>query len=140
MDFYSILKHFHSGWAYVTLLMAILFFFVVGYYLINKRPTTTSLKKISFFTTLTLHIQLLAGLALYFVGPYSKWTEDTMSNATLRFHSVEHPLMMFAAVILITIANSKLKKSEHITWTILLLSLLALVCILSRIPWNTWMN
>ena len=33
---YNFFKQFHSGWAYLTLLMGILFFLMLGYYAINK--------------------------------------------------------------------------------------------------------
>ena len=64
-----------------------------------------------------------------------------MKDETNRLYAMEHPLMMFAAVILLTIANSKLKKSEStVPMASFILGLLALIFVLSRIPWNAWMN
>ncbi|MBA5629398.1 hypothetical protein [Moheibacter lacus] len=137
---YKILQHFHSGWAYLTLTMGVLFFVLVGYYAINKKARNNFISKISFFTTLTFHLQLVIGVVLYFVSPYAKWTENTMKDETNRLYAMEHPLMMFAAVVLITIANSKLKKSEVVKMTPAILGLLALACVVSRIPWDAWLS
>lgn len=140
MSFYKILQHFHSGWAYLTVLMGILFFLMVGYYVINKKFRNKTITKFSFFTTLTFHIQLVIGVLLYFQSPYAKWTSETMSDPTNRLYAMEHPLMMFAAVLFITIANSKLKKSVVVPMSVGVYVLLALICLLSRLPWAAWLG
>ncbi|MFA5620165.1 MAG: hypothetical protein WDA08_07670 [Weeksellaceae bacterium] len=131
---------FHSGWAYLTILMGVLFFVVIGYYAINKKARNNLINKLSLFTVLTFHIQMILGVILYFLSPYSNWNENTMKDSALRLMSVEHPLMMFAAVIFITIANSKLKKSEQVKMSSAILSLIALACMLAMIPWDTWLS
>lgn len=136
---YNILKHFHSGWAYLTVLMAVLFFVMVAYYAFGKKNRDARLTKLSFFTTLTFHIQLIVGVLLYFFSPFAQWTADTMKDSTNRLFAMEHPLMMFAAVILITVANSKLKKSEEVKTGSFVLVLIALLLTLSRIPWSQWL-
>jgi hypothetical protein len=140
MNAYSILKHAHSGWAYLTVLMAIIFFLAVSFYALNKKSKDNTITKISLYTTIVFHIQLLMGIVLYFLSPHAKWVEDTLSDDTKRLYALEHPLMMFAAVIFVTVANSKIKKSETIKIPVAILSLIALACILSRIPWDVWMN
>ena len=140
MNAYQIFQHAHSGWAYLTVLMAIVFFLTVSFYALNRKLKDNTITKISFFTTVIFHIQLLIGVVLYFLSPYAKWTENTMKDETNRLYAVEHPLIMFAAVILITVANSKIKKSETIKIPVAILSLFALACILSRIPWEAWLN
>ncbi|HLV23762.1 MAG TPA: hypothetical protein VKY36_03155 [Moheibacter sp.] len=137
---YNFLQNFHSGWAYLTLLSGVLFFVMVGFYAINKKARNNFITKLSFFTTLAFHVQLIVGVLLYFVSPYAKWTANTMKDETNRLYAMEHPLMMFAAVILITVANSKLKKSESVQMTPAILGLLALACVMSRIPWDAWLN
>lgn len=140
MSFYQIIQHFHSGWAYLTVLMAIIFFLAVSYYALNKKQRDNTIRKISFYTTLVFHVQMVAGVILYFVSPYAQWTENTMKDDTSRLYALEHPLIMFAAVILITVANSKIKKSENIKIPIAILGLFALACVLSRIPWDAWLG
>ncbi len=140
MSFYQIIQHLHSGWAYLTVLMAILFFLAVSMYAMNKKTKDNTITKISFFTTLVFHIQMVVGIILYFVSPYAQWTENTMKDETSRLYALEHPLIMFTAVILVTVANSKIKKSETIKLPVAILVLLALACVLSRIPWNAWLS
>lgn len=139
MSLYQILQHFHSGWAYLTVLMGLLFVVLVSYFAFSDRERTVGITKLGFFTTLTFHIQLLVGIVLYFVSPYAKWTEHTMSDATNRFYAMEHPLMMFAAVVLITVANAKLKKGEKVSKSSAIFGILAFVVLLSRIPWDAWL-
>lgn len=137
---YNFLQNFHSGWAYLTLLAGVLFFVMIGYYAINKKARNNFITKLSFFTTLIFHIQLIAGIVLYFVSPYAQWTENTMKDPINRLYAMEHPLMMFAAVILITVANSKLKKSDVVKMSPAILGLIALACVVSRIPWDAWLG
>jgi len=137
---YKFLQNFHSGWAYLTLLAGVLFFVMIGYYAINKKARNNFITKLSFFTTLTFHIQLIIGVILYFVSPYAQWSGDTMKDPTNRLYAMEHPLMMFAAVVLITVSNSKLKKSETVKMAPAILGLLALACVVSRIPWDAWLG
>ena len=66
-----------------------------------------------------------------------------MKDSLLRFSSVEHPLIMIIAVILITIGFSKHKKKETGNAkfkTIAIFYAIALILILSRIPWGSWFS
>ena len=135
---YTILKHFHSGWAYLTVLAAVVFFVMIGYYAINKKARDSGITKMSLIVTIIFHVQLLVGVILYFVSPYAKWTSETMKDATSRHYAMEHPLMMFAAVIFVTVINSKLKKSETVKMPLAIMALVALALVLSRIPWDVW--
>lgn len=139
MSLYQILLQFHSGWAYLTLLMGVLFVLMVSYFAFSNKVKTAGILKLSFFATLTFHVQLLAGVILYFVSPYAQWTENTMSDSTSRLYAMEHPLMMFAAVVLITVANAKLKRGEFVPKASAILGIIALLLVLSRIPWDAWM-
>lgn len=134
------LQKFHSGWAYLTLLMGIALVIALAYYAFGKKTKDTNIRRISLIATLVFHIQLLMGILLYFLGPFSKFTDQTMKNSELRLYAMEHPLMMFAAVVLITVANSKVKKSDKIQVSTFVLALIALVLVLSRIPWTAWFS
>lgn len=138
MDFYSILKHFHSGWAYLVIIGALFLFLCLSYFMISKKEATPNLKKVSFFTTLIFHIQLIAGAILYLLSPYSKWTENTMKDDVSRLYAMEHPLMMFTAVVFITIVNSRIKKYPEVKLSNMVLVALAIGCMLVVIPWHTW--
>ena len=136
MNAYQIIQQAHSGWAYLTVLMAIVFFLAASLYALNKKLKDKAITKISFYTTLVFHVQLLLGVVLYFLSPFAKWTENTMKDETNRLYAMEHPLIMFAAVIFVTVANSKIKKNEMIKVPTAILTLFALACVLSRIPWE----
>ncbi|HUH35016.1 MAG TPA: hypothetical protein VL022_04215 [Moheibacter sp.] len=134
------LQKFHSGWAYLTLLMGFVFLIALAYYAFSKKSRDTTIRRISLFTTLVFHIQLLMGVLLYFLSPIAKWSDETMKNSELRLYAMEHPLMMFAAVIFITVANSKVKKSETVQPMTVVFALIGLALVLSRIPWNAWLG
>lgn len=138
MDFYTILKEFHSGWAYLVITAGLVLFLALSYYITKKKTVGKSLLRISFFTTLIFHIQLVLGVILYILSPYSKWGETTMSDDILRLYSVEHPLMMFASVMFITIVNSRLKKFPQVRFSNMLLVAAAIACVLAMIPWHAW--
>ncbi len=64
-----------------------------------------------------------------------------MKDPNLRLYIVEHPLMMIIAVALITVGYSKHKKKLTSTPKFKLLAIfytLALLVVLSRIPWGNW--
>ena len=64
-----------------------------------------------------------------------------MKDSSARLLAVEHPIVMILAIVLITIGWSKHKKqvkSESKFKTFTIFYGLALVLILSRIPWSNW--
>lgn len=139
------LKNVHSYWAYLVLL--ILIFAVVNAIigLIQKKQFTDKDLRIGLFTLIVSHIQLLIGLAWYFMSPwFEALTNDAstvMKTKEVRLLAVEHPSMMIIAIILITIGWSKHKKkttSEGKFKTFAIFYGLGLLVILSRIPWSNW--
>ena len=138
---YPFIKTFHCLWAYVVVLSSLLLFAMVLYHFITKKPVTKGLKKISFYTVLSFHIQFLVGVALYIASPLIEgyWNNMNMKDSTIRLFTVEHPFMMFTAVILITIANVKLKKAPIIKVSTLIFIILALLCFY-MIPWTMWLQ
>ena len=66
---------------------------------------------------------------------------EAMKNSELRKVLVEHPLVGIIAITLITIGFSKHKKKTTDTdkfKTIAIFYVVALILILSRIPWSQW--
>ena len=138
---YSFLLQFHSGWAYLVLLLSILMLLASLYHYFTKRPLHRNMRKVFFYTVLSFHIQFLVGLVLYIISPKIKsfWEAGTaMSDSSHRLLTLEHPLMMFTAVILITIANAKLKRKDLVTVSPLIFIALACICFY-MIPWTQWM-
>lgn len=140
-SFYSFIKEFHSGWAYLVLFLSILMLALVLYHFFTKKPLQRNIRKIFFYTVLTFHIQFLVGVIMYIISPLIKgfWSmESPMGNSEARLYIIEHPLMMFTSVILITIANAKLKKSETVKISPIIFLVIALLCFY-MIPWSQWL-
>ena len=138
---YEFIQKFHSGWAYLALLL--LFVAVVNSALgfTSKREFTAKDRKISLFGLIAAHIQLLVGLVLYFVSPLGHALLGEMKDAAIRLTSLEHPFVNIIAIILITIGWSKHKKQVDSTAkfkSILIGFGLGLILVLSRIPWSLW--
>ncbi len=131
----------HSYWAYLalTILLLALINAIVGY--ASKRDFKAKDLRLSLFALITSHIQLLIGLGVYFSSPMYQSLKASGMNATNRMLAVEHPIMMILAIVLITIGWSKHKKQTTDTGkfkTIAIFYGLALILILSRIPWSQW--
>jgi NADH:ubiquinone oxidoreductase subunit 2 (subunit N) len=138
---YHFIQKFHSGWAYLALLLLFIASLnsLIGY--LTKKEFTPKDRKIALFALISMHIQLLVGLILYIVSPYGKESFGLMEDAALRLTSLEHPLVNIIAIVLITIAWSKHKKattSETKFKALYMPYIVALLLVLSRIPWNLW--
>lgn len=138
---YTFIQKFHSGWAYLALLLLV--FAVINSFigLSSKKEFTAKDRKIALFALIGTHIQLLVGLILYFVSPLGSAVFGQMKDAALRLTSLEHPLTNIIAITLITIGWSKHKKAttaEAKFKSIAIFFGLGLVLILSRIPWSLW--
>ena len=138
---YNFIQKFHSGWAYLAILLLI---FAIVNSLIgmtSKKEFSAKDRKIAMFGLIGTHVQLLVGLILYFVSPLGKDSFGLMSDAALRLTSLEHPLVNIIAITLITIGWSKHKKAatnEAKFKSITVFYALGFVLILSRIPWSLW--
>lgn len=138
---YTFIQKFHSGWAYLALLLLVV---AVVNAIIGINPNkefTPKDRKISLFGLIATHIQLVIGLILYFVSPLGLAAFGQMSDKALRLTSLEHPLTNVIAIVLITIGWSKHKKAVESKAKFKAIALfygLGLLLILSRIPWSLW--
>lgn len=138
---YTVIQKFHSGWAYLALLLLVIVIANTLIGLSSKKEFTSIDKKIALFALISVHIQLLVGLILYFISPRGKASLGQMSNSALRLTSLEHPLINIIAIALITIGWSKHKKAIESSAkfkAIVVFYGIGLVLILSRIPWSLW--
>jgi hypothetical protein len=138
---YTILQKFHSGWAYVALLVLVIAVINAIIGMSSKKEFTAKDRKIALFGLIGIHVQLLIGLILYFVSPLGLASFGQMSDKALRLTSLEHPLINIIAITLITIGWSKHKRattSEAKFKGFTLFYGLGLVLILSKIPWSLW--
>jgi len=142
-NMYEFIQKFHSGWAYLALLLLVVAVINAFIGLASKKEFTAKDRKIAIFGLIGTHTQLLVGLILYFVSPLGLDSLGQMSDKMLRLTSLEHPLINIIAIVLITIGWSKHKKlttSESKFKTFAIFYGLGLLLILSRIPWSLWIK
>jgi hypothetical protein len=139
------MKDVHSYWAYLVL--AILIFAVVNAVvgLTQKKQFKDKDLRIGLFTLIVAHIQLLIGSGWYFMSPWFQMLKtdaaSVMKDKSVRLLAIEHPITMILAIILITIGWSKHKKKTEDAAkfkTFVIFYGVALLLILSKIPWNNW--
>ena len=144
---YTAIKHLHSYWAYLVLLVVVLATLnaLVSYFA-GKEYSPRDFR-ISLFALIVTHLQLLIGLVLYFVSPLGFQNigkvgmGEIMGNSAYRLNAIEHPLVMILVVVFITIGYSKHKKklvSKPKFKVLAIFYTIALVLMLSRIPWSDW--
>ena len=145
---YDTFKILHSYWAYLVLLILVLATFNALIKYFGNKEFHAKDFRISLFTLIVAHIQLILGIIFYFISDYFGLIKEmgmgeVMKNATMRSNIVEHPLTMIIAIALITIGYSKHKKkltSKPKFKMIAIFYTLALILVLAKIPWNTWLS
>ena len=142
------IKMLHSTWAIVTLLMLVIAVINAIIALSGNKSFKEKDLRIPLFTLIVAHIQLILGLIVYFGSAQFQHLKENgmgsvMKDAYARLHLVEHPLMMLIAIVLITVGFKKLKSKstdKEMFKTIAVYYGIALLFVLSRIPWNQWLN
>ena len=140
------IKTIHSYWAYLAVLLLVIAFVNALIGLTKNKGFSDKDLRISLFTLIVIHIQLILGFIAYYVSPYYESMREigmgaTMKDAGIRLYTVEHPLMMILAIVLITIGFSKHKKQTTDKGkfkTITIFYGIGLLFVLSRIPWSHW--
>jgi multisubunit Na+/H+ antiporter MnhB subunit len=139
-------KMIHSYWAYIVLIILIAAVVNALIGLTSKKEFKAKDLRISLFSLIASHIQLIIGFIAYFTSTFyqsmkSLGMGEVMRNSELRKPLVEHPLMIIIAIALITIGFSKHKKktTDNSKFkTIAIFYGIALILILAVIPWNLW--
>ena len=139
---YAILLPLHSFVRWLVL-ASLVFTICKAYqgWLLNK-PFTYFDNFIRHSTATISHIQLLIGLLLYYVSPIVSYFfqnfNEAVHNREVRFFGMEHSLMMFIAVSVISagssIAKMKVKDAEKFK-TMAIWYTIALIIIFFSIPW-----
>ncbi len=136
---YSILKHAHSGIRWIALIALI-------YATVNalikwqsgKEFQDSPDKKLNSAVASLIGLQFLIGIALYFVSAKVDFAADFKENIVMRFFTLEHPIMMFIAVIVISIGSGRAKKMDTSAGkfkTTFIFFAIGLALILWYIPW-----
>ena len=108
----------------------------------GKKLYTANDNRTSLIFMICCDIQLVAGLILYFNGPWFKLltnnTKEVMRDSAMRFFAMEHILVMLIAWILVHIGRTAVKRSvgdnqKH--KKSLIYFGIALLLILIMIPW-----
>ncbi len=136
---YNALLHSHSGLRWVALILLLAAIFNAA----RSQSSGTYEKKdklLNLFSMVMLHIQLLIGLALYFMNERSKviYAEGWISESSYRFYGLEHIVAMLIAITVITLGRKKaekLKNTRDRHRTILRWYTVGLIIILLSIPW-----
>jgi len=146
---YTSVQFIHSWWAYLTLFMVLIATLnaLAGFF--GNKEYQPKDFRLSLFALIVTHIQFLIGLLLFFVSPSgmksisNNGMGEVMKDSTLRLYAVEHPMVMILAVVFITIGYSKHKKklvSKPKFKVLTIFYTIALVLMLSRIPWQQWFS
>ena len=129
------LVHAHSGLRWLVLGLLI-------YAIYNALSSKTSYEKrdkmINLFAMISLHIQLVLGLILYYTSGNVSFDSGWMKNAVTRFYGMEHLLGMLLAIIVVTVGRKMAEKQEspeQKNKKILGWYTIGLVLILASIPW-----
>ena len=108
----EVVQFIHSYWAYLVLLVLVLATFNALLKFFGGKEFNPKDFRISLFALITMHIQLLIGIVLWFTKGYFDELSvgEVMKNDAVRKLAIEHPTTMLIAVALVTIGYSKHKK------------------------------
>ncbi|WP_298349032.1 hypothetical protein [uncultured Dokdonia sp.] len=142
---YSVVQFVHSYWAYLVLIVLVIATVNALSKFFSKKEYGGKDMSLALFTLITMHIQLLIGLVLWFVSPNGLQAIKANGMGGLssqaRQLAVEHPFLMIIAVVLVTVGYSKHKKQRLSTpkfKKIAIFYTLALIAVLAIIPWSQW--
>jgi hypothetical protein len=109
----TLMLHSLLRWAVVILLLVASASAIFGW--LGKREWTGRDNKLGKWLTMSADIQLLLGILLYIISPSVKAARAdfgaAMSDAGLRFWSVEHSMMMLLAIVLIHVGRARSKRA-----------------------------
>lgn len=145
---YESILSLHSYWAFATLgiLLIALLNSLTG--ISGKKPFIKRDRQIALIALAFTHTQVVIGIILYFTSPLLAAAKElgmgeVMSDPYMRKMLVEHPLTNIIAVVLITIGWSQHKKATEPGAKfkkIFFFYLIGYILLLSRIPWDQWLN
>jgi hypothetical protein len=141
------IKSIHGLFAYFFLISTLFFVVIsiIGFFKKSEfKKSNMTLARLAFISS---HIQLVMGFILWYTqGYFAQMSQDmktVMSEKSIRLLAVEHPAINILAIAILTIGFISIKKSsldqtKHIKG--ILYFGIALILILSRIPYKTWLN
>jgi len=138
---YEILLRSHSGLRWIVL--ALMISAIVRAFTNMSGKFTALDDKLSLFSLIAAHTQLLLGLGLYFISPFVKAAMQAgmgaaMKDSVLRFWLIEHIFGMIVGIALITVGRIAAKKATEDKAKFKKIAFYftaGLVIILATIPW-----
>jgi heme A synthase len=127
--------HAHSGFRWLALILIIMTIIKAFKGIKNAEDYTAKNKMLALGTLIVFHLQFLIGFSLYFTGSKTKFFD---MSQPYRFFTLEHPIMMIIAIILVTLGYSKAKKETYPSKKfrkILIYYTVALFIVIIAIPW-----
>ncbi|CAN5417278.1 cytochrome B [soil metagenome] len=107
---YQTLLHTHSLLRYFVLIF-LLVVIVKSFLGFSGKQSFGKIDNMLGLTLFSLtHTQLLIGLVLFFVSPFVQFGGGVMKDATLRYWTMEHNVIMLIAIVFITLARTTSKK------------------------------
>ncbi|HEX5654121.1 MAG TPA: hypothetical protein VFX58_13665 [Chitinophagaceae bacterium] len=125
------LLHLHNILRWIILLLLLITLF-------QAFGKNAGIRKTSLWLLISAHLMLLVGLYQVIAGRYGiihglPEGAELMKDKFYRFFWVEHPLLMIAAIVLITMARGRAKALNYRSTGWLLV--IALLLILAGVPW-----
>lgn len=134
---YNGMLHTHSGLRWIALILILA---AIGNAMMNRKGSSYAKKDrlLNLFSMVTLHVQLLIGLYLYFTSTKVVFSKGWMADDIKRFFGMEHFLLMILAIVVITIGRRKAENATDAAQKHQLIFkwfTIGLVLILAGIPW-----
>lgn len=97
------------------------------------------MRKLLSYFAISVDIQLLFGLVLYFISPVGAMGLSNMGNSATRFYALEHPTIMLLGLVFAHLASALPKraagdKSKYARATLMVA--IALLLIIGGVPWE----
>lgn len=141
------LKGFHNtlGMLVLAILLLTTIFLLINLFL--KKPSNKALKIFGLVGLVSMHLQVLLGLIIYFISPLgiTNFSAEMMGHKTGRFYILEHPVGMLLAVLMISLGYRKIKQvvekrdntiKKH--FGIFIYYALAFAISMALVPWFLW--
>nr|WKN38184.1 cytochrome B [Tunicatimonas sp. TK19036] len=139
---YTGLLHLHSALRYIVVILVIFAIIKAFTGWTGNKPFTEGDRKLGLFALISVHVQLIIGLILYFVSPVVQSALNdmgsAMQNPELRFWAVEHIATNIIGIALITVGYSTAKRATSDTVKfkrIAIYYLIGFIIIMTAIPW-----
>ncbi len=131
------LQHLHSLLRWLALIAIVVAIVNAIRGMSQRRAFSANDNRWSLLTLIFFHLQLVIGLALYFLAGWHQQFGE-LSNKIVRFFTLEHLVAMVVAIALVTIGRvtaKKVKEDIRKHKRTFAYFVIALILVLSNIPW-----